>query len=99
MGNGPKICLLNMRRWSHKEIEIWAQRCEGCLKQVSGDFELAANGAAPEWGSLICGKNVTKQKRKKTMLQVEFSSLKGVTLEGKSFGLSGDQRSFLCVTQ
>ena len=48
MGNGPEINLLNMRQWSHKEIEIWAQRCEGCLEQVPGDFELAADGAAPD---------------------------------------------------
>jgi len=46
VGNGPKIDLLNMRRWSHKEIEIWAYRCERCLEQVLGDFEVAANGAA-----------------------------------------------------
>ena len=32
---------------------------------VPGDFGLAANGATPEWGSLICGKNIAKQKRKK----------------------------------
>ena len=29
------------------------------------DFGLAADGVAPEWGSLICGKNITKEKRKK----------------------------------
>ena len=54
-----------MRQWSHKEIEIWARRCEGCLKQVSGDFGLAANGASPKGGSLICDKNIAKQKGKK----------------------------------
>ena len=31
-----------------------------------------------------------KQKRRQTIIQVVLSSLKGVTLEGKSFGLSGD---------
>ena len=40
-----------------------------------------------------------KTKRDKTILQAELSSLKEVTLEGKWFGISGDQRSFLCVTQ
>ena len=37
-----------MRLQSHKEIEIWAWRCEGCLEQVSGDFELETNGATPD---------------------------------------------------
>ena len=64
MGSDTEICLLNMRQWSH-EIEIWARRYEGCLEQVPGDFELAANDVAPEWGSLICGKNVAKQKKGK----------------------------------
>ena len=48
MGNGPKIDLLNMRQWSHKEIEIWAWRCERCLEQAPGEFGLAANGDAPD---------------------------------------------------
>ena len=68
MGNGPEIDLLNMRRWSHKEIEVWAQRCERCLEQVPHDFGLVADGAAPKWGSLICDKNIAKQKREKTTL-------------------------------
>ena len=68
MGNGPEIYLLNMRRWSHKEMEIWSQRCERCLEQALGDSDLAADGASPEWGSLICAENVAKQKREKTTL-------------------------------
>ena len=60
MGNGPKINLLNMRQWSHKEIKIWAQSCERCLEQVPGDFGLATNCAA-----LTCGKKIEKQKRRK----------------------------------
>ena len=40
-----------------------------------------------------------KTKMDKTMLQAELPSLKEVTLEGKWFGLSGDQQSFLCVTR
>ena len=43
----PIFLLLNMRQWSHKEIEIWARRSEGCIEQVLGDFGLAADGAAP----------------------------------------------------
>ena len=37
----------------------------GVLNRFQGDFELAANGTSPEWGSLISGKNVAKQKREK----------------------------------
>ena len=48
VGNGPEIGLLNMRRWSHQEMEIWDWRCERCLKPVSGDFGLAADGVAPD---------------------------------------------------
>ena len=46
-------------------MEVGAWRCERCLEPVPGDFGLAANGAAPEWGSFICGKNIAKQKGKK----------------------------------
>ena len=28
------------------------------------DSELVANGAAPKWGSFICGKNIAKKKGK-----------------------------------
>ena len=48
MGNGLDINLLNMRRWSHKEIEIWARICERCLEQVLGDFGVVANGVVPD---------------------------------------------------
>ena len=54
-----------MRQWSHKEIEIWARRCEGCLEQVLGDFELEANGAAPEWGLWFVVKMLQNKKGKK----------------------------------
>ena len=40
-----------------------------------------------------------KTKREKTILQSELPSLKEVMLEGKWFEISGDQRSFLCVTR
>ena len=46
-------------------MEIWDQRCERFLELVSGDFGLAADGAAPTWGSLICGKNIAKKKGEK----------------------------------
>ena len=49
-------------------MEIWAQSCEGCLKQALGDSKLVTNGATLEWESLICGKNIAKQKKEKTML-------------------------------
>ena len=65
----PNTCKGNYpssRRWSHKEMEIWDQRCERCLEQALGDSELVANGVAPKWrGFLICGKNVAKQKGRK----------------------------------
>ena len=60
VGNGPEINLLNMRRWSHKEIEVWAQRCERCLELISGDFGLAADGAAPDF----CWKMLKNKKKK-----------------------------------
>ena len=47
------------------EIRVW--RCERCFEQVSGDFEVAANGVAPKGGSLICGKNVAKKREKTTL--------------------------------
>ena len=47
MGDGPEIDLLNMRRWSHKEMEILSQRCERCLKPVPGDFGLVVDDADP----------------------------------------------------
>ena len=46
-------------------MEIWARRCERCLEHASSDSEPAADGSALEWGSLICGKNIAKQKGKK----------------------------------
>ena len=46
-------------------MEIWGRRCERCLKQAPGDSDLAVDGDAPEWGSLICGKNIAKKKGKK----------------------------------
>ena len=48
MGNGPKFYFLNMRRWSHKEMEIWDRRCDRCLELVLGDFGLEVDGAAPD---------------------------------------------------
>ena len=48
VGNGPEIGLLNMRWWSHQEMEIWDQRCERCLEPVPGDFGLVAYGVAPD---------------------------------------------------
>ena len=48
-------------------MEIWARRCERCLKQATADFDLVVDGAAPKWGSLICDKNIAKQKREKKL--------------------------------
>ena len=59
VGNGPKIDLLNMRRWYH-EMEIWAQRCERSLKLVPGDFGLVADGAALD----LCWKTLKKKGKK-----------------------------------
>ena len=40
-------------------MEIWARRCERCLKTVLGDFRLEANGVALDWG-----KTIEKQEKK-----------------------------------
>ena len=50
-------------------------------------------------GFLICGKNVVKPKGTRLYYKMNCTSLKEVTLEGKWFGLPGDQWSFLCVTR
>ena len=39
--------------------------CERCFEQALGEFGLVVDGADPKWGSLICGKNITKQKGRK----------------------------------
>ena len=88
-----------MRQWSHKEIEIWAQWCEGCLEQALGDSELAANGAAPNGVLWFVVKTLQKQKRIRLCYKMNYTSLKEVTLEGKWFGFLGDRWSFLCVTR
>ena len=49
-------------------MEIWAQKCERCLKQVPGESNLAADGVAPEWGSFVVVKTLQNKKGEKNTL-------------------------------